>query len=229
MRIVGELLAEIRPRRARPCEHQGVDPLVQQGRTRVASALQQVEHPGRQVGLGQAFGHQLAGQGRLLRRLEHDGVAGQQGRDDMAVGQMAGEVERAQYRRHTVRTVAQGRMAEGGLGRALAGALVIGADRDVDLAGHGGQFGVGLPQGLAGLAADGLGHLGRAALERGLIALHRVDPVLTRAVGPVGEGGAGGLDGGGGVSRGGGLALPDGFAGGGVGRGEMGHGIALRP
>jgi hypothetical protein len=71
---------------------------------------------------------------------------------------------------------------------------------------------------------------GARLLEHGLIAFHRVDAVLTRAVGPVGEGGAGALDGGGlDLVPGRRLALPDGFAGGGVDGGEMGHGTPLLP
>ncbi len=96
----------------------------------------------------------------------------------MAVGQVAGEVERAEHRRDAVRAVAQDGAAEGGVVRPLAGAFVIGADRDVDLARHRGQFGFRLPQGLAGLAADGLGHFGGALFQHGLIAFHRVDAVL---------------------------------------------------
>src|SRR5690606_9561695 len=115
----------------------------------------------------------------------------------------------------------------GGVGGGGAGALFIGADGDVDLPRHGGQFGLGLPQGLAGLSGDGLGHFGGALFQDGLIAFHRVDAVLARAVGPGGEGGAGGLDGGADLLDGGGFAFPDGFAGGGVGGGEVGH-ISIR-
>ena len=142
----------------------------------------------------------------------------------MAVGQMAGEVERAQHRRHAVRTVAQGRPAERRVAGPFACALVIGADRDVHLADHGGGFGLGFPQRLAGLAGDGLGDLGRAVLQHGLIAFDGVDPLLARAVGPVREGDAGGVDGGLDLGGRGGLALPvDGF-GGGIGGFEHGHG-----
>jgi len=87
-------------------------------------------------------------------------------------------------------------VAEAGLGRAFAGAFVIGADGDVDLARHGPELGRGLPEGLAGFAADRLCHLRGAGLEHGLVAFDGVDPVLTRAVRPVREGGAGAVGGG---------------------------------
>ena len=220
VRIIGELPAEMRPGRAGACEHQGVDRLIQQGCAGIAAALNEIEHALRQIGLGQAFGHQLAGQGRFLRRLEHHRVTGQQGRDDMAVRQVAGKVERTQHRRHPMRAMTQGGAAEGGVGRALAGALVIGADGDVDLALHGAKLGRGLPRRLPGLAADGQRDLRRPRLQRGLIAFDRVDAVLAGAISPVREAVAGALDGGADLGGGGFGAVPDGFAGGGVGGNE---------
>jgi len=95
-----------------------------------------------------------------------------------------------------MRAVAQGRVTETGLGGALARAFVISADRDVDLARHGAEFRRGLPQGLAGLAADRLGHLRGPGFQDGLIAFDGVDPVLTRTVRPIREGGAGAVGGG---------------------------------
>ena len=44
--------------------------------------------------------------GRLLRRLEDDRIAGDQRRDDVAVGQMRREIVRAEHRQHAVRLVA---------------------------------------------------------------------------------------------------------------------------
>ena len=225
MRIVGEFPPEMRACRARAGEHQGVDAAVQQGRACLPSALDDIDHALGQVRLGKSLGHQLADPGGLFRGFEDHGVTGQQGRDDMAVGQVAGEVEGPQHRRHAVRTVAQGGLAETGLGRALAGTFVIGADGDVDFARHGAKLGRGLPQGLAGLSGDGLGHGRGAGLQHRLIAFDRIDPVMPRAIRPVGEGGAGAIGSGLDLGTRGGGTFPDGFSGGGVDGFEMGHSV----
>src|SRR5690606_10307541 len=78
-----------------------------------------------------------------------------------------------------------------------------------------------------GFEGDGPGDLGGPLLEHGLIALHCVDAVLARAVGPVGEGDAGAFDGGLDLGRRGGLAEPVDFAGGGIDRLELGHGVQI--
>src|SRR5690606_8455541 len=100
---------------ARAGEHQGVDRLVEQGGADVAAALDQIDHAGGQVGRLERLDDQLAGQGGLFGRLEHQGVAGEQGRDDVAVGQVAGEVERAEHRGDAGGAVAQHGAAEGGV------------------------------------------------------------------------------------------------------------------
>ena len=75
-----------------------------------------------------------AGGGGLFRRLEDDRVARDQRRDDMAVGQMRGEVVGAEHRQHAVRLVADGgARAHRALEAALRGAFAIGGDRDIDL------------------------------------------------------------------------------------------------
>jgi hypothetical protein len=50
-----------------------------QRRAGAAVAVQQLQHPGRQVG-GEHLGDERPGQRRALARLEHDGVAGGQRR-----------------------------------------------------------------------------------------------------------------------------------------------------
>src|SRR5690554_2048 len=101
------------------------------------------------------FGHpwgQLAG-------FEDDGIARQQCRNDMAIGQMAGKVERTKNGNHTMGSVPQYRTPAGDFGFPGARALLQGFYGDIDLADHGGHFGTGFPQGFAGFEADLMGKL----------------------------------------------------------------------
>ena len=50
----------------------------------------------------------LADRRRLLARLEDDRIAGEQGGDDVAVGQVRGEIIGAEHAEHAVRLVADG-------------------------------------------------------------------------------------------------------------------------
>ena len=68
----------------------------------------------------------------------------------MAIGQVAGKIIRAEYGHHAV-----GMMLQAGL--VVAGALLTGADADINLVDHGADFGQGFPVRLAGFEADGAG------------------------------------------------------------------------
>jgi hypothetical protein len=108
--------------------------------------------------LVQAVDHEGAGRGRLFGRLEHYRIARDQRGDDVAVGQMRGEIIRAQHRQHAVRLVAQRHAAaHRGIELALAGAFGEGAGRNVDLGDYRIDLGLGFPQRLAGLARDQVG------------------------------------------------------------------------
>ncbi len=74
----------------------------------------------------------------------------------MAVGQMAGEVIGTKDRHNPVGFVAQNRLSAARcVTLARAGALMIGLDRNRDLAGHSTDFGQGLPMRFSGIEADG--------------------------------------------------------------------------
>ena len=110
---------------------------------------------------------ELADRGRLLRRLEHHRVAGDQRRDDVAVGQVRGEIIRARARR--ARHAACGgprSVAERRFELPLRRALGIGVDRDLDLVDDRADLGPRFPERLAGLARDQLGELGFLACAR---------------------------------------------------------------
>ena len=72
----------------------------------------------------------------------------------MAVGQVTGEVIRAEYTEHAVRAVAQHGVAVSHLGRHDAGARAVRLDRDIDLGGHGRHLGACFPQRLADFLGD---------------------------------------------------------------------------
>ena len=106
----------------------------------------------------EAIDQESAGCRRLFRRLEHHRIAGEQRGNDMAVGQMRGEIIGAKHREHAVRLVperhARPRLT---IEATLRGALRIGLDRDVDLGDHRIDFGARFPQRLAGFARDCIG------------------------------------------------------------------------
>jgi hypothetical protein len=74
--------------------------------------LDEIDDSGRHARRLQRLDQHLTGQRRLFRRLEHHRVAGQQGRHDVAVGQVTREVERPQHRHHAMGAVAQHGAAE---------------------------------------------------------------------------------------------------------------------
>ena len=96
----------------------------------------------------------------LLRRLEHHRIAGDQRRDDVAVGQMRREIIGPEHRQHAVRLVAdRDLVADRRLEPALRRPLGIGVDRDLDLVDDRIDLGPRFPKRLAGFRGDQLGEL----------------------------------------------------------------------
>ena len=129
----------------------------------------------------------------------------------MTVGQVAREVVGAEHGDHAVGLVAHERLGarHGVLDR--AGALVMGANGDGDLALHGRHFGAGLPQRLAGFPGYGQGQRLLVLAEQIGIAAHYGQTILEGQIGPMVEGRAGRLDGGIHLSSAGRPPLPDHF------------------
>ncbi|MCY1423295.1 hypothetical protein D9M71_390040 [compost metagenome] len=161
----------------------------------IAGTLDQVEHADRQAGFGPALHGQLGDFRGQLAGLEDHRVASQQRRNDMPVGQVAGEVVRAEHSDHAMRLVPQ---HGGGIGQRaalLAGALAMGLYRDGDLVDHAGHFGGGFPQRLAGFLADGAGQNVGLGLQGSGELLQDGDALLHRAPRPGRESGTRGGDG----------------------------------
>jgi hypothetical protein len=80
----------------------------------------------------------------LLRRFEHDCIARDQRGNDVPVGQMRGEVERAEHCQDAVRLVADGDLAgKRGLMLLLRGPVGVGWGRNPHLVGVGAALGSG--------------------------------------------------------------------------------------
>ena len=69
---------------------------------------------------------------------------------------MAGKIVRPKNRNNTVRAMPKHGGVVGLRGHARAGAFLMCANGNVDLADHGGDFGGGFPQWLAGFESDGV-------------------------------------------------------------------------
>ena len=116
--------------------------------------------------LVEAADQEFADRRRLLGRLEDDRIAGDQRRDDVAVGQVRREIVGPEHGEHAVRLVAdRDPVAERGFELPLRRALGIGLDRDLDLVDDRADLGPRFPQRLAGLARDQLGELGSPCLR----------------------------------------------------------------
>ncbi|MNU85123.1 hypothetical protein D3C71_748610 [compost metagenome] len=114
----------------------------------------------------------------------------------MTVGQVAREVVGAEHGDHAVGLVTHERLGTGHGVLDRAGALVMGADGDGDLALHGRHFGAGLPQRLAGFPGYGQGQRLLVLAEQIGITAHYGQTILEGQIGPMVEGRAGRLDGG---------------------------------
>ena len=155
MRRVGELAVERLAGARRAGEQQAVDARL--GGQRLAllgTADQQPDDAFGNPRLVEAVDQECAGRRRLLGRLEHDRIAGDQRRDDVAVGQVRGEIIGPEHGEHAVRLVAhRDLVAERGFELPLRRALGIGVDRDLDLVDDRADLGPRFPKGLAGLPA----------------------------------------------------------------------------
>ena len=221
VRRLGELAVKGEAGAGRAGEQEAVEPGM--GGERLAglrpaldAAYRAFGHAGLMVERDQIF----ADRRRLLARLEDDRVAGEQSRDDMAVGQMGREIIGAEHAEHAVRLVADGdSRAHRAFEPALGGAVGIGGDRDVDLVDHRLDLGARFPERLAGLPRDQVGEgLGLAAHRVGE-APQRLDAEGEGARRPGRPGGARGGDLGIDVA---GRARPQGRAGGGFFGGQRG-------
>ena len=121
----------------------------------------------------------------------------------MTVGQMAGEVIRAEHRQYAVRPMAQRafRLLMG------AGARVVRLHGNGDLVDHRLHFRLRLPAWLAGFACDGLAQFAFMLLQLRGKGFYRSDAPKTAAA-PGGKSGARGVAGGGHLLRVGGVAAP---------------------
>ena len=104
-------------------EKQPVDGAFHQRRPGLAPALHQLDHPIGQARRAPAIDHRRADSRAQFRRLENHGIACQQRGNDMAIGQVAGEVVGAQHHHHPMRAMAQYRLAKRHRAAALAGAF----------------------------------------------------------------------------------------------------------
>ena len=116
-------------------EQQAVDARLGGQRAALVRAADQQAHDafGNARGM-EAFDQEGAGRRGLLGRLEDHRIAGDQRRDDVAVGQVRGEIIGAEHRQHAMRLVAdRDLVAERRLELPLRRALGIGVDRNLDL------------------------------------------------------------------------------------------------
>jgi hypothetical protein len=147
-------------------EAQALDPSVgDQRRADRAGAEHQVEHARRQAGGRRGLGVALAGQRRDVRRLDDDGVAGEERRHDVGVAQVDRIVVRADHRDHAERVVAEllvGRPGDRALAQ-IGGRQVAG---DVEAREHGRDLLDRLALDLPGFPDDGLDQLGLAGGDR---------------------------------------------------------------
>ncbi len=135
-------------------EAQALHPAIgDQRRADGAGAEHQVEHPGREPGGGGGLGVALPDQRRDVRRLHHDGVAGEQRRHHVGVAQVQRVVVRADHRDHAERVITELLVGRAG-DRALA---QIGGGQgpgDVEARQHRRHLLLGLAADLAGLEHD---------------------------------------------------------------------------
>ena len=108
----------------------------------------------------------------------------QQRRDDMAIGQVAGEIVRPQHGHRPVGMVAQHRFAKGHGGVRLSRPLGLRGDRQIDLAHHRADFGAALPKRLARLAGDQPRERFGAGFQHGLVDAGQGDALRQRCRGP---------------------------------------------
>ena len=194
---LGRELAIDRDARTRgPCEQHAIDqPVPDQCLALFGTADQQLDHVFGDLGGVEAFDEEFRRGGGFLAGFEDHRVPGDQGRNDMAVGKVGGEIIRTEHGHDAMRLVADGsRARQGAVEFLLPGPLRIGGNRDFHLADHRFHFGARLPQGLAGFARDDFGEGFSLATHFIGEAAHQLDPVGDGKARPGRKGGAGPLD-----------------------------------
>ena len=184
------------------------------------AALNQVEHAPGKSRLAPQLGGEFADAGRHFAGLEDDSVAGEEGGDDLAIGQVGGEIEWAENRDNAVRCVADDAGVSREVQRRRGAALVKRLDRDGNLADHRHHFRQRFPARLAGLAGNHLGERGLLCFESGGERVEEINPFFQREIGPRLERRPGRGHGGVHFHRGCSAAGPHALAGGGVDRDE---------
>ena len=104
--------------------------------TDIASSLDQIQNARWQSSFAPTTGHPRADRGGLFTGFEYDGVARQQGGNDMAVGQVSRKVKRAQHRQHAVRLESSNRFGIAQIERVSTATRVHGICADRDLRRH---------------------------------------------------------------------------------------------
>ena len=155
LRLAAEIAMEMETGRRAASEQHAVDITIFQQRLASGfSALQQIDHPVRDARLLPQLDGHFGGGRRQLAGFKHDGIPGNQCRNDVPVGQVAREVVGTKDRHHAMRFVAQLCFSVRQRRLMKARPLVIGLDGDRGLADHRLYFGAGLPQRLAGLPGN---------------------------------------------------------------------------
>eukprot|EP00659_Diplonema_papillatum_P023142 gene23141-biopygen23486 len=197
VRAPGELLVQMVAGAAGAGEEQTVDARIRrQGDPGFPCALQQVQHARRQAGVDPALHGQLGDFRGQFARFEQYGVTRQQGRYDVAVRQMTGEVVRAKHRHHTVGLVAQYGSGVAQRAALFAGTFAVALHRDRDLVDHAGDFSRRFPQWLAGFLTDAAGEFVGTAFQVGGEGFQHAQAFFQGTLGPGWKGLARGLNGG---------------------------------
>ncbi len=122
------------------------------------SAVDNIDDAFGNSGIAIKIEKELADSRCLFGRFEDHCIPGNQRRDDMAIGQMCGEIIGSKNREYTMRLMAH-RIARAGLAikAALRCPVGIGLYRDIDLVDHRFDFGARFPQRFAGFARNEIG------------------------------------------------------------------------
>ena len=114
LRLATELLVQQVPDGGTAGKEQAVDQrMTGQGFSGRRGALHQVDHAIGNAGFFPELNGQLGNPGRQLTGLEHHGIARQQGRHNVAIGQMPREVVGPKHSHYAMGPVPQHRMAAG--------------------------------------------------------------------------------------------------------------------
>jgi hypothetical protein len=157
----------------------------------VRSADQQAHDPFGHVRFMETADKEFARRRRLFGRLEHDRIAGDQGGDDVPVGEVCRKIVGPQHRKDPVGLVThRGPVPKRRFHLPLRRALGIGFDRDLHLVDHGRDLGPGLPKGLSRFARDQLGEFDFLGANHVREPPHRFDSIRMGVRRPGGPRGA---------------------------------------